>query len=393
MLLHNVCIVGEKSHLPKEILVEQGSIRAVLPAGTLQQTEEKKRTILFEEAIVFPGLINSHEHLDFNLFPQTANRIYPNYREWGNDIHQQNKSAINAVLQVPQCLRTQWGVYKNLLNGFTTVVNHGNRLTIDDPVINVQQQFISLHSVGFEKNWKWKLNKPGSGNLPFVIHIGEGTDATAHREIDSLLRWNIFKKPIVGVHGVAMNPEQAASFKALVWCAASNYFLLNSTADMKQLKHATPILFGTDATLTAGWNIWDQVRTARNTGMLSDEELFQSLTGTAASVWGLEGCGYLKENHSADMVVARKKNHANSMEAFYALNPEDLLLVIQNGQIRLFDTILDDQLVDFKMRFPGFSRVQVNGCVKSVVGNLPVLMQQVQAYHPAAGISPLEFVR
>jgi cytosine/adenosine deaminase-related metal-dependent hydrolase len=30
-------------------------------------------------ALAFPGLINSHDHLDFNLFPPLANRIYNNY--------------------------------------------------------------------------------------------------------------------------------------------------------------------------------------------------------------------------------------------------------------------------------------------------------------------------
>ena len=52
--------------------------------------------------LLFPGLINSHDHLDFNLFPQTGNRIYNNYTEWGKDIQYQNKETINAVLKIPQ---------------------------------------------------------------------------------------------------------------------------------------------------------------------------------------------------------------------------------------------------------------------------------------------------
>src|SRR4051812_44984503 len=69
----------------------------------------------FSDALVFPGLINSHDHLDFNLFPQLGKRIYQNYTEWGAYIHKQFKQEIANVLQVPPALRIQWGIYKNLL--------------------------------------------------------------------------------------------------------------------------------------------------------------------------------------------------------------------------------------------------------------------------------------
>jgi cytosine/adenosine deaminase-related metal-dependent hydrolase len=392
MLLRNVCIVGEEDVSPKELWFENNRIQAVLPTGALKQDIEKKKAIVFNNAIAFPALANSHEHLDFNCFPPIANKVYTNYREWGNDIHLQNKPAINEVLQIPQSLRTQWGVYKNLLNGFTRVVNHGDQLTIENSLINVEQQYTSLHSVGFEKNWKWKLNRPGKTNLPMVIHTGEGTDAMATKEIDELIRWNFFKKALVGVHGVAMTAKQARSFKALVWCAASNYFLLGSTANIKQLKQNTQILFGTDSTLTAGWNIWEQLRMARVSGMLSDKELFKSVTHTAASVWGWEKYGYLKEGYAADIVIAKNNGMQNSMEAFYAVNPEDLLLVVHQGKIRLFDASLDEQLSDATIQYPMFSRVKINGSIKSVAGDLPALMQQVSRYHSGAVLSPIQLV-
>src|ERR1700744_199967 len=81
--------------------------------------------LTLKDAIVFPGLINSHEHLDFNLFPQLGDRTYANYTQWGKHIHQTYKEEISAVLKVPLALRAQWGIYKNLLCGVTTVVNHG----------------------------------------------------------------------------------------------------------------------------------------------------------------------------------------------------------------------------------------------------------------------------
>src|SRR3954471_1257170 len=76
----------------------------------------------FDDALVLPGLINSHDHLDFNLFPTFGATIYKNYIEWATNIHGSYKDEIAAVLQVPEELRVQWGIYKNLLAGITTVV-------------------------------------------------------------------------------------------------------------------------------------------------------------------------------------------------------------------------------------------------------------------------------
>ncbi|MGH2565390.1 MAG: hypothetical protein ACRDE5_12795, partial [Ginsengibacter sp.] len=183
MLLCNLNIIGKKR--TQNIRVTDGKITSVAETKEYSNTGKENETqIEFTDAIAFPGLINSHDHLDFNLFSQTGNRIYNNYTEWGKDIHKENKQGIDAVLKVPQHLRTQWGLYKNLLNGVTTVVNHGKKLKIQNGLITVLQNNYSLHSVQFEKNWKWKLNRIFRNNEPVVIHIGEGTDKASHQEID-----------------------------------------------------------------------------------------------------------------------------------------------------------------------------------------------------------------
>src|ERR1700761_6440654 len=69
----------------------------------------------FEGAIVLPGLINSHDHLDFNLFPALGDKTYRDYTEWGQYIHQNYKEEIDKVLKIPVQLREEWGMYKNLL--------------------------------------------------------------------------------------------------------------------------------------------------------------------------------------------------------------------------------------------------------------------------------------
>jgi len=375
MWLNNLRFPGDEQ--ATSLLVEGRAIVDLRPFSPGDAGE-----LSFDGALVFPGLINSHDHLDFNLFPALANGVYMNYRDWGRDIHTANKAAINAVLRIPHPLRVLWGVYKNLFNGFTTVVNHGDRLQAPQGLITVLQDCHCLHSVGFERHWRWKLNRPLADHHPFVLHVGEGTDALASREIDRLLRWNLFNRPLVGVHGVAMTEEQAAAFRALVWCPSSNYFLLDRTAPVAKLKKKVPIVFGTDSTLTADWNSWVQIRQARKEGALTDAELLATLTSAPAEVWKLADRGQLTKGYRADLVIARPKPGLSGMDGFFGLDPEDLLLVLHQGRILLFDVSIRDMLMDAGMGGLDFDFTRCGP--KYVVGDIPGLMKEIRKFYPAA---------
>ncbi|WP_448701630.1 amidohydrolase family protein [Mucilaginibacter sp. AW1-3] len=327
----------------------------------------------FSNAVAFPGLINSHDHLDFNLFPQLGNKLYSNYVEWSEYIHNNYKTEIEAVLNIPKELRTQWGIYKNLLCGITTVVNHGAQLQINDPLITVFDRCQNLHSVALEDNWRLRLNNPLKVRMPAVIHVGEGSDISAFTEINELIRWTLLNRDLIGIHGVAMKPSQAVSFKALVWCPQSNYYLLNKTADIGTLKMATDILFGTDSTLTSTWDLWDHIRMAQTTGMMNDNELYDTLTDNPAKAWKLN-CGKIAAGKDADIVISKDKG------GFCATRPADILMVIHQGNIRLFDEELYEQVSAAHIDTSGYSRIVIGNSCKYVQGDLPGLMEQIKQY-------------
>jgi cytosine/adenosine deaminase-related metal-dependent hydrolase len=379
MRLCNVNLMGTGG--PQHIQVVAEKIKTVTADSRELSWQPRELTIELDHGLAFPGLINSHDHLDFNLFPQTGNGIYPNYTRWGHDIHQHNQESIREVQKIPQAMRIRWGLYKNLLNGVTTVVNHGPRLEISDPFITVLQNHHCLHSVHFEKHWKLKLNNPFSKQQPYVIHTGEGTDSLADKEIDELIRWNVLKKTLIAVHGVAMKPNQARAFKALVWCPASNYFLLNATADTLRLKKSTSILFGTDSALTAGWNLWEHLRMAKKTNGLTDPELFETLTSNPSIVWEQPLVGSLSAGKDADIVIA-KPTGVPGWEGFYSLNPEDIRMVVQKGMVRLLDEEILNQFSENEFSLDQFSKISISGKVKYVYGDVPSLVAGVRQYDP-----------
>jgi cytosine/adenosine deaminase-related metal-dependent hydrolase len=376
-----------------DLWVNDGKITAIRPSEPANTHNpaallpSKEPALNFDGALAFPGLINSHDHLDFNLFPRLGNKKYNNYTEWGPDIHANNKTIIVDILKIPQLLRTQWGIYKNLLNGFTTVVNHGERLETRNPLITVFRDCYCLHSVGFEPNWKWKLNHPARTGQPFAIHVGEGTDSAAAKEVDDLLRWNFFRRPLIGIHGVAMTEEQAPAFHALVWCPVSNYFLLGCTAPVDKLKANVSILFGTDSTLTSGWNAWDQIRMARDLRLVSDTDLLAMLTTAPAKAWDLNDRGTLAPGKRADVVIARPKPGLTGMDAFFTLDPKDFLLVLHAGGIKLFDPSLLRPITEQELTAEDFQPARPDG--KYVAGDLPGLMQEIRNYCPEVAFSTL----
>jgi cytosine/adenosine deaminase-related metal-dependent hydrolase len=375
MILDNIRIVGH-GPTPESLRISNEHIDSIAGPGFSGYEGDR---IVFENAIAFPGLINSHDHLDFNLFPRLGRGPYQNYREWGSDIHRNSRGEIERVRYIPAPVRVRWGMYKNLIAGVTTVVNHGLPLLIEQPLIDVFQRYHFIHSVGFEKRWKWKLNRPTRNGFPCVMHIGEGIDDLSNKEIDSCIRWNFFKKDVIAVHGVAMSCSQAPHFKGLVWCPDSNFFLFNKTAAIEELKAHVPVMIGTDSTLTSNWDIWEQLRIALGTGKLSRKELYDTVTTTPAAVWQLPDRGVLKPGYLADIVVARA-DAADALDRFFKLKPEDILLVMRRGKILLCDESLAPQL----QQVSGFSRFHINGIAKRCAGNLSGLVSEIR--HHYAGI-------
>lgn len=327
---------------------------------------------------VFPGFINSHEHLDFNLYPQLGKGPYPNYTAWGLDIQQQHKDTITAIKNIPEDLRVQWGLYKNLLNGFTTVVNHGKKLNLACPFLDVPENMTVLHSAAFEKYWKIKLNNPLQLRQKVCMHIGEGTDALAAAEPAQINRFNFFRRPVIAVHGVKLNAATARHFKALVWCPASNYFLFTETADIGSLSGSVPLLFGTDSTLTSSWNAWEHFRLAQKQPV-TETQLVSMLTETPAKIWNTIATGRLEENTSADLLLLDRQS-----KPFTACNPEQIMLILKRGKPVLVDKEWYAGQNMPALNYTEYDEVAIAGRKKYVPAGLIALCEKIKVFYPEA---------
>ncbi len=377
MILKNLYIAG-KDNKKYDIRIHNDIISGINPSEN-PDNSYKEPAIDLCGFFAFPGLINSHDHLEFNLYPRLGYKIYDDYAEWGNDIHIKDKKIIDSIESIPVELRMKYGVIKNLLCGVTAVAHHGTyNSVLDDSPITIIKNGTCIHSVKLGGKWKLKLNLPVNSE-PYVIHIGEGINPESKEEIDELIRWNLFRRKLTGIHGIAMTEKQSKNFSALIWCPDSNLFLFNKTADIASLKNFTKILFGTDSTLTSDWNIFDNLRTARRLNMLSDEDLFYSVTKISAEYWNLKDTGVISEGYKADIVISGKKS-VSSYDSFYNTDPEDILLILKSGKIILYDQSIQDSLPVQELQ-KKYHAIAVSGKVKFTNYNITKILNSLRKYN------------
>jgi len=371
VVLNNVSILNNSgNHFCVSIL--DGKINSVIAEPV--KGSNHSHVINFKDALVFPGLFNAHDHLEFNLFPRLRSRYYRDYLEWGNDIQKLYSKEIDAALKIPVELRMKFGMIKNLLNGITTVMHHGNKsIKKSDQIVSVISNYNFLHSVSLERNWRIKLTLM-LNKLPFVIHLGEGVGAAMENEVNKLFKWNLFKREIIAVHGIGLNTNHADKLAALIWCPDSNLFLYNKTANVFELKNRIPVLFGSDSNLTSDPNFWNHIRIARVINALNDEELINSITSLPSELLNIKDIGKIKNGYLADIVVVKKKSE-NNYDAFFNINPEDILLIIRSGKIILFDESLEHECA-----YLNYRKFKIRGSIKFTDMEIVAIIKKLEAY-------------
>jgi len=318
MILHGAWVArGPRASVRREIVVN-GSRAALDLSGH----------------VLLPGLINAHDHLEFNLFPQLGHGPYPNASEWARDIYHPERSPIREHLRVPKPVRLWWGGLKNLLSGVTTVCHHNPYepavFGAEFPV-RVVRRFSWAHSLEFSPDLAARFQR---SSAPFLVHCAEGTDARARGEVDALDRLGVLGRRTALVHGVALTPSSLELLRrrraALVWCPTSNLTTLGRTVRRSVLRSGVPVALATDSALTAPVDLLDELRVARR--YLPAEQLYSMVTQKPARI--------LRLAPSQDWVALRSPSRVPARALFQG----EIALVVVNGRIRLIAPDLAAQL-------------------------------------------------
>ena len=239
---------------------------------------EEDDSIEIPDAFAYLPFINSHDHLIGNWVPRAGdNRPYANSHIWVEDMKEsfsfQERNNFwendgSFQLCTPRSLQMALlGCYKNIFSGCGVVQDHApvqGACYYDSFPINVLEDFRQCHSITLG-NW-WGGETPqkemelSGGDVPFIIHLAEGTDDISRQEFAQLAEQGLLQRNTLIIHGIALTEEElikiAETGASVCWCPSSNYYLIGETLKIDMaLKHGVNVVIGTDSTMTGGVNL------------------------------------------------------------------------------------------------------------------------------------------
>jgi hypothetical protein len=331
-------------------VTSEGRSRVPLPirAGRIGSSLAARAYRLdLRDHLIFPGLINAHEHLHVNTVPPLQARApFPNSYAWIAAFQAHfAEPAVVAALQVPKALRLRHGALKNLLAGTTCVVHH-------DPWHAVLDESNFPVTLLRDYGWSYALGWPGYGppvqpsfaatpaDRPWLIHLAEGTDATARAELDQLDRLGCLAANSVLVHGVGLREQDIERViecgAAVVWCPTSNYRLLGRSLDPRRLCAAGRLALGTDSRLSGARDLLDEMRGIAARGELEPARLLALVTSQAARILRLPAGGSLAAGVPADLVIVEDRG-GDERCGLVGIERSDIRAVVRHGVPRIAD--------------------------------------------------------
>jgi cytosine/adenosine deaminase-related metal-dependent hydrolase len=300
---------------------------------------------------IFPGFINAHDHLELNHYPRTKFRErYDNAHQWGEDVNARlNDSPFRELRAHSLDDRLFIGGLKNLLCGATTVAHHNlphKALFRRDFPVRVVRRYGWAHSLHFSSDAEIRASYAATPqDAPWMIHLAEGTDATAQGEYARLKALGCVGANTVLIHGVGLSTEDLEHQPtALVWCPSSNLYLLGQTVAPSIFKRAWVVL-GSDSRLTADGDLMDEMRIARQTYPTLDSiDLLYMVTTTPAAILRLKDAGHLRPGAQGDFIVVR--GGASRRKVLEDAQRADLALVVRGGVPQIGDVDVMAKFVD-----------------------------------------------
>ena len=308
--------------------------------------------------IIFPGLIDAHNHVGYNFLEFCdLGRTYDNRYQWQNDPtydtcvepYRENKSELI-------CEMTKYGEIKALIAGTTSIqgsargdctetlirnIEHRDANGFSDDVI--QTRVTSIESMSASTARSIANNIEEGTTKAFVLHLSEGRDTSSLDEYyilrddkDLLLDATAI---IHGVpYGLSQFSEMARIGASLIWSPRSNLVLYGETANIRTaFNQGVNIALAPDWSPSGNRNLLDELKCADDlnenefSSVLGDEDLVDMITKNAAESLGMpERIGRLAVGYEADVTVI-----AGSGSPYAALvnaEVEDVRLVFLAGR-------------------------------------------------------------
>lgn len=368
VLLQGVVVLPDRA-FQGEVLVEGDTITCVAEScGVIDAA------VVRTHGLILPGLIDTHNHILFDIFDEThwsPTKAYLNHNQWTGE--PRYKALVDAKQYLNGegspvslgCEMDKYGELKALISGTTSVQTSANpsdkacygslARTVDQAQnglafdhVQTSTLFPNLASAN-----SVCANFTNGRTDAYMVHIGEGVDATSRREFANLGTVSstaqcLYSSNTAIIHGTALeDPEMttmAAHGMSLVWSPRSNVFLYGSGTDFTKttdiplaLSKGINVSVAPDWSIGGSQNMLDELRFADRVDneawgdQLTPQQLFRMATINPARALGLENVlGSIEVGKKADLMVI-PGDLAAPYEALLRATPKDVRLVMVGG--------------------------------------------------------------
>ncbi len=377
-----------------EVLIDGAQIVCAAPTCADHVGADDATTIA-THGIIVPGLIDMHNHILFDIFDDSdwlPTKVYTNHKQWTAE------PGYIAMLDVKQCLTwasqgrpawcpdrfstadgrltcemDKWGELKGMIAGTTSIVGLPGTSAACFGSLS-RSIDVAQNDLGSDKVQTSALFPPSSGSgvctnvladktRAYLIHCGEGTDATARAEFAKLGSITdpancLYMPQTTITHGTAFTDVEfhamANAGMKLTWSPASNVALYGATTDIPAaLAAGVVVTLGPDWSMGGSQNMLDELRfadawdNAHWGDVLSPKDLLLMATVNGAAALSLaDKLGRIEPGYLADLFVI-PGDSALPYDAVLAATPSDVELVMVGGRILYGAASLQDAVPSF----------------------------------------------
>jgi 5-methylthioadenosine/S-adenosylhomocysteine deaminase len=405
-------IVTPDETLDGEIVIDNDTITCVdsectHPAGAW--------ILRVEDAFIFPGFIDAHNHVAYNVFPKwNPPRFYKNRGQWqASQSYLTFKAPYNALKRTRFCEMVKYGEVRALLSGITTIQgtapnnqcfrtllrNAENQHQLPLPSGHVRTYILDIGS--FDGAVDFNRTKS------FVVHLAEGAhdDPPSRREFTTLKQKGLLKAGTAIIHGTAFGDDEFRQMgnagAKLIWSPRSNLVLYDETTDIRlAYRHNVTVSLGVDWNPTGSNNLFDELRVAAKLNeeefdrVIPQDDWIKLITVNPARALALDGhIGRLAVGKKADITVVRR-HHADPNRSLLLSRLQDVEMVWLGGDLLYADRPVVERLKPGKCEamIVGGSRKRVcvvdrRDPVPGSTQTLAVIRDRLRQKYP--GLAPL----
>jgi cytosine/adenosine deaminase-related metal-dependent hydrolase len=362
---------------PGRVYVRDAHIDAVQPADAPAPDGFEDAPIVRTGGTIYPGLIELHNHLAYNVLPlwQVPQR-YGNRGQWGSrnpDYRARVSGPMGVLGTVGGYIEAvvRYVEVKCLLAGVTTsqgialYSNAGARRYFRGKVRNVEQPLAdelpaahtriadveAEHAAGFRE----RLQRSSC----LLLHLAEGVDDVARSHFRALRiderRWAI-TDALAGIHCAGLRGRDFATLRSrggtMVWSPLSNLLLYGETTDIERaFRERVRIALGSDWSPSGSKNLLSEMKVAWIVAQQLDagiaaSDIVTMATIDAARILKWDGSlGSIEPGKRADLIVVHGRQ-GDPYQHLIEARETSITLTIIDGHARYGQPRLMEQLTD-----------------------------------------------